>query len=240
MSEPDYYDVLGVPSTASTDDIRRAFRQLALRYHPDVNRSPDAVDIFQAINAAYQVLSDPVKRAEYDGRRTDAAPTAMPRAARAGGPSHQGQARSQPDGRPDVRRAYFRRRIRAVTDPGASWNYYDVLGVRSNAPEETIVSAYQRLYREFYRGSKRDPGTAAILREITDARDALVDPERRLAYDSLPPHLQPPGRPEMDEPFFTGVGRRVSRVRLGPGRLLAAAKIPLAAAANLVRRILPV
>lgn len=244
MSEPDYYDILGVPSTASPDDIRRAFRQLALRYHPDVNRSSDAVDKFRAIFAAYQVLIDPVKRAEYDRRRTGPAQTDIPRsprtpgAGRAGDPSPQ--ARSRSGSSPDVRRAYFRRRIRAVTDPSASWNYYDVLGVRHNASEETIAGAYQRLYREFYRSSKGSPGTVAILREIEEARDVLVDPERRLAYDLLPPDQQPPGRPRMDESFFTGAGRRVSRVRQGPARLLAVAKIPLAAVANLARRVLPV
>ena len=238
MSEPDYYGILGVPSTASPDDIRRAFRQLALRYHPDVNKSSDAEDKFQAIYAAYQVLIDPANRAEYDQRRSDTAQTTTPGATRRRGDGHR--ARPGAENQQDVRRFYFQRRIRAATDPGATWNYYDVLGVRSNAPEETIVRAYQWLYREFYHGSKRDPGTAAILREITDARDALVDPERRLAYDRLPPHLQPPGRPQMDESFFTGAGRRVSRLRQSPARLLAAAKIPLTAAANLVRRLLPV
>lgn len=62
----DYYEVLGVPRDASTEEIKRAFRRLAMKYHPDRNRSPDAEARFKEINEAYEVLSDPEKRAAYD------------------------------------------------------------------------------------------------------------------------------------------------------------------------------
>jgi molecular chaperone DnaJ len=62
----DYYEVLGVPRTASPDDLRRAFYKLARQYHPDVNKQPDAPARFKEINEAYQVLSDADKRAAYD------------------------------------------------------------------------------------------------------------------------------------------------------------------------------
>jgi molecular chaperone DnaJ len=62
----DYYEVLGVPRDASTEEIKRAFRRLAMKYHPDRNRSPDAEARFKEINEAYAVLSDPEKRAQYD------------------------------------------------------------------------------------------------------------------------------------------------------------------------------
>ncbi len=62
----DYYEILGVPRDASEEEIRRAFRRLALQYHPDRNKSPEAEEIFKEINEAYQVLSDPEKRAAYD------------------------------------------------------------------------------------------------------------------------------------------------------------------------------
>lgn len=62
----DYYGVLGVCRDASDDDIRRAFRKLAMQYHPDRNKSPDAEERFKEINEANQVLSDSIKRREYD------------------------------------------------------------------------------------------------------------------------------------------------------------------------------
>ena len=65
-NERDYYKVLGVPRSASQENIRAKFRRLALEYHPDRNRDPGAQEKFKEINSAYQVLSDPQKRAQYD------------------------------------------------------------------------------------------------------------------------------------------------------------------------------
>src|ERR1700682_3267793 len=63
----DYYEVLGVPRTASDDDVRKEYRKLARKYHPDVNPGDKAAeDKFKEINEAYQVLSDPGKRKRYD------------------------------------------------------------------------------------------------------------------------------------------------------------------------------
>lgn len=62
----DYYSVLGVPKDASLDQIKKAYRELALKYHPDRNKSKDAESKFKEINAAYAVLSNPQKRSEYD------------------------------------------------------------------------------------------------------------------------------------------------------------------------------
>lgn len=68
MSEKrDYYEVLGIPKTASDDEIKKAFRRLARQYHPDVNKDdPNAEKKFKEVNEAYEVLSDPQKRAAYD------------------------------------------------------------------------------------------------------------------------------------------------------------------------------
>jgi curved DNA-binding protein len=62
----DFYQALGVSRGASTEEIQRAYRKLARRYHPDVNSDPAAEDRFKEISEAYQVLSDPRTRARYD------------------------------------------------------------------------------------------------------------------------------------------------------------------------------
>lgn len=66
MQFQDYYSVIGVPRTADEKTIRRAYRDLARKLHPDVNKDADAEERFKALNEAYQVLSDPEKRAKYD------------------------------------------------------------------------------------------------------------------------------------------------------------------------------
>ncbi|MFE5192021.1 DnaJ C-terminal domain-containing protein [Streptomyces sp. NPDC056628] len=62
----DFYEVLGVSRTASQDEIQQAYRKLARKYHPDVNKDPTAEERFKEINEAYSVLSDPKTRARYD------------------------------------------------------------------------------------------------------------------------------------------------------------------------------
>jgi len=67
MNYKDYYKVLGVPQTATTEEINSAFRKLALKYHPDKNKGDrDAVNKFTDINDAHEVLGDPEKRKKYD------------------------------------------------------------------------------------------------------------------------------------------------------------------------------
>lgn len=66
LSKRDYYDVLGVDKGASKQDIRKAYRSLARKYHPDVNKEDGAEDKFKEAKEAYEVLSDEQKRAQYD------------------------------------------------------------------------------------------------------------------------------------------------------------------------------
>lgn len=66
MEFKDYYQTLGVAKDASQDDIKRAYRKLARKYHPDVSEEEDAEQRFQEVSEAYEVLKDPEKRAAYD------------------------------------------------------------------------------------------------------------------------------------------------------------------------------
>lgn len=90
MDKRDYYSVLGVPRSATEEDIRRAYRKLARQYHPDVNKSPDAAAKFTEIQQAYDVLGDAERRKRYDRFGDDAGPGDAPpagagRAGRPGG-----------------------------------------------------------------------------------------------------------------------------------------------------------
>ena len=66
MSKRDYYDILGVQRNATKDEIKSEYRKLALKYHPDRNKAPDAESRFKEISEAYAILSDDEKRAQYD------------------------------------------------------------------------------------------------------------------------------------------------------------------------------
>jgi DnaJ family protein A protein 2 len=66
VKETKFYDLLGVQPTASADEIRRSYKKLALKYHPDKNKEPDAQEKFKAVSVAYEVLSDEEKRKRYD------------------------------------------------------------------------------------------------------------------------------------------------------------------------------
>jgi curved DNA-binding protein CbpA len=108
MEEPDLYDILQVPSTAGPEDIRRAYRALLRKHHPDMHKPRDAVEARRlarnvaAIHHAYEVLSDPHRRAAYDRG------------------SHRPQAGPEPRGRDIQVRVHVRRSGEARGPSGPS------------------------------------------------------------------------------------------------------------------------
>ena len=66
MAKRDYYEVLGLSKGANSEDIKKSYRKLAKKYHPDINKEPGAEEKFKEINEAYEVLSDPQKKQIYD------------------------------------------------------------------------------------------------------------------------------------------------------------------------------
>ena len=74
MNFKDYYAILGIPRDAGEDEIKRAYRRLARKYHPDVSRAANAEARFKEVVEAYEVLKDPEKRLAYDqfGERWEA------------------------------------------------------------------------------------------------------------------------------------------------------------------------
>ena len=102
MSSPqtDYYAVLGLNAQAKPDEIKKRYRELARRYHPDVNRSPDAAQKIKVVNEAYHVLGDTERRATYDAARVFQFP---PRSSQAA--SNPAAPPSRPAPSPDARTA---------------------------------------------------------------------------------------------------------------------------------------
>src|SRR5215203_3189832 len=101
MAQQDYYAVLGVPASATQDEIKKAYRRLAAKHHPDKNpNDPKAAETFKGISEAYQTLGDAEKRKQYDEMRRLGAFGGFGGGPRGAGTRAPG---SQPPGGPNVR-----------------------------------------------------------------------------------------------------------------------------------------
>jgi curved DNA-binding protein len=106
MSKKDYYQVMGVSSDASAKEIKTAYRRLARKYHPDLNKEPNAEEQFKALGEAYEVLSVPEKRKAYDRGEQDDVFRQQAHASNAGGYAfHEGM--GQADFNADIFESLF-------------------------------------------------------------------------------------------------------------------------------------
>jgi len=161
-----YYARLGVPSTATAERIKLAFRQQAKHVHPDHNTGAGAKDAFQRLNEAYQVLSDPVTRAQYDARAQELPPAPA-------SPSSSGPAPSPSGGGAAAGRTRSSRAARP--SPGASPGAADKSVAAIACSGCGTVTAQPR-YVTYWRvisygiGTRRQPVQGVFCRSCADRR----------------------------------------------------------------------
>ena len=157
----DYYEILGVSHDAPADEIQRAYRRLAMEWHPDRNRAPDAPQMMRLINAAWETLGDPDKRADYDRGRPGS------------------------DGDFEQVLNWYRSELLPWLLENAV-DLYDILGVSHNATFEEIQEAHE-LRQRFIADDpvlRQDPRARDRIRYLLlDARIVLSHPQLRAEYD---------------------------------------------------------
>lgn len=151
MEFKDFYATMGVTPTATADEIKRAYRKLASKFHPDVSKETDATEQFKLLGEAYEVLKDPEKRATYDELRE--------RRARGGGQAH---------GR------------RAGTSRGESFDEFGARGRNGTIDEDEFGEFFRSIFGgdgDFAgdpRGGPRSPGRRARSARGEDVRARLA------------------------------------------------------------------
>ena len=167
MKFKDYYEVFGIERTATQDEIKRAYRKLARKYHPDVSKESDAEARFKEVGEAYEVLKDPEKRAAYDqmGSKWKGGQDFEPPPNWDQGFEYSG--RNGGDDHSDFFEALFGRRARAAGSGHA----------RANAQGGDHHAKIEIDLADAYHGAQR---TITLLAPVMDARGSVVTHERRL------------------------------------------------------------
>ncbi|KAE9417072.1 hypothetical protein Angca_006440, partial [Angiostrongylus cantonensis] len=158
----DYYKILGVKKDATAKEIKKAYFQLAKKYHPDVNKSKEAQEKFQEISEAYEVLSDDGKRQEYD--------TFGSSASSAGGPGRRG-GEWQYKGTVDVNEI-FRRAFGFGGDAGFNWDSFAENQFGHSHAQEMVVDIS---FEEAVRGAQKNI-FVNVVEDCTRCKGSQVEP----------------------------------------------------------------
>lgn len=184
MPTADHYETLGVTRRATAKEVKAAYRQRSRELHPDRNASPDAHRAMAELNAAYAVLRDQARRADYDrahpARVAARAPAQPPRA---------GPGAPQPERLPD---------------------WYEFLDLRHGADTAHVLAALKRTGATIRAANYSDEDEDHLLAQLKVAADTLTNPSLRAVYDrALEGTPPPPGAyPPWHEDYYSYLGVR--------------------------------
>jgi len=172
-----YYEVLGIPRSATAREVKLAYNKQAVKYHPDRNPGKDAAAITRRIIDAYEMLRDPESRKRYDARLFS-----RERSTRT--PFYErGYSTARPTQQASGTRTSFRKdeEEKDLLDP--KLNLYEVLSIPYNAAAQEVILSHRRLSLKYHPDRNFGKDTTKIIQRINHARDILTDPEKRKQYD---------------------------------------------------------
>lgn len=206
----DYYAILRVPPTASLAEIKAAFRRRSFETHPDRNPSADANRRMAELIEARDVLTNPIKRDQYDRERraNGHRPNAVTRMGQ-----HRREAARKPPAQPVYRKPP--QSGAGSIQPERMPDWYEFLGVRVTASTAEIVTALRRMQMHIDRTDYSPEDEQVLRRQVREAADTLMTPQKKKIYDAaMEGHPPPPGKyPRWHPNWYTFLG--VTPRRLG-------------------------
>ena len=161
-----YFAILGLGQDASLEEIKKAYKTLALQFHPDKNNDPGAEERFKEIGEAFENLTDPVKRSEYDTFRHR----------NVSHPCDLCYKRFEKVEDLTIHKNKYHTEMK---------NYFEILGLEQDASFEEIKKVYKTLAFQFHPDKNNDPVAEERFKEIGEAFENLTDPVKRSEYDKF-------------------------------------------------------